>query len=242
MTDFIRNSSYSFSYFQLGNRDSVTQKLYEINIKNGRISLMLMSVFLILYFGTLVLSTAPMLFLPDEMSWDNVLDVVDVILCVVVSLVGVSIGIFGYIITGKHNIINLLGKVAGQAEEKSERLKRAYIGYGVVYVAYYIYHCWVVFEKVSDKWNLYYNYGKMQTLECIAFRLVLVGFVVGLFVQKARMLHSNLTEYALTNPTREKLNYRPPNVIYERLEEYTTNETSEQYTKPALSINLNHED
>jgi hypothetical protein len=242
MTDFIRNSSYSFSYFQLGNRDSVTQKLYEINIKNARVTLMFMSLFLILYFGTNVVAAIPMFIVPEEVNWSNVLSLVDVILNVVISVTGVSIGIFGYIITTKHNIINPLGKVSGQAEEKSERLKKAFTGFGVCYVAYYIYHSFVVYEIVFDKWKKYYDLGRMQTLDVIGLRLVMVGFVVASFVQKARMLHNNLTEYALTNPTREKLNYKPPNIIYERLEEYSTGDAQDQGINPAPLLNINHED
>jgi hypothetical protein len=242
MTDFIRNSSYSFSYFQLGNRDSVTQKLYEINIKNARVTLMFMSLFLILYFGTNVVAAIPMFIVPEEVNWSNVLSLVDVILNVVISVTGVSIGIFGYIITTKHNIINPLGKVSGQAEEKSERLKKAFTGFGVCYVAYYIYHSFVVYEIVFDKWKKYYDLGRMQTLDVIGLRLVMVGFVVASFVQKARMLHNNLTEYALTNPTREKLNYKPPNIIYERLEEYSIGDAQDQGINPAPLLNINHED
>jgi len=242
MTDFVRNSSYSFSYFQLGNRDSVTQKLYEVNIKNARVTLMFMSLFLILYFGTHVVAAIPMFILPGEVNWGNVLSLVDVILNVVLSVTGVSIGIFGYIITTKHNIINPIGKVSGQAEEKSERLKKAFTGFGVCYVAYYIYHSWVVYETVFDKWKKHYDLGRMQTLDVIGLRLVMVGFVVGSFVQKAGILHNNLTEYALSNPKREKMKYKPPSIIYERLEEYSTGDAQDQGINPAPLLNINHED
>lgn len=203
---YVRAPSYSFSYLHMGSFETVTQKLYEVNIKNCSVSLNVICSFLTLYFvGSFSFSVAS-LSVSGELDWNEISIPIYHILTVFVSLLGAALGIFGYLTFSKDKIINQSGRVAKNARNRTDMLRKLFIGFCVVYLGYCGWYVYAMYENLHNEWSKQYGYQKMQTLRCFIMNCGFYCFMCVLFAQRVSLLHNYVTEYSLDHVDKSKKN------------------------------------
>lgn len=201
---YVRAPSFSFSYLHMGSFESVAQKLYEVNIKNFSISLYVIFTFITFYFFTSFGFAVAYISVPGELSWSEIEIPTYQILTLTVSLLGMAIGIFGFITFSKGKIINTYGKVSENARDRTDILRKLFIVFTIVYVAYCGWYVYAMTESVQNEWSKHYGYGKMETMRYFILKSTMYCFMCACFAQRVNLLHNYVTEYSLNHLDKPK--------------------------------------
>ena len=201
---YVRAPSFSFSYLHMGSFESVGQKLYEVNIKNFSISLYSIFTFVTFYFFSSFGFAVAYISVPGELSWSEIEIPTYQILTCIVSLLGIGIGLFGFITFSKGKIINTYGKVSENARDRTDILRKLIIAYTVVYCAYCGWYVYAMTEHVQSEWSKHYGYGKMETMRYFILKSSMYCFICACFAQRVNLLHNYVTEYSLNHLDKPK--------------------------------------
>lgn len=210
-------SNVSFSYFQLGSKDQVLQKLYEKDINGFRMVFILLNVFIVTVMGLALLLTLLEICITGFIDWSDPLAYVHITVNLASSIFGIYVSVVGFILTTNINEARLKIIINPKENEVRTHFYANLLHYfAVVFLLFVLANEIYNFKAISAQWRDEYGIGLVGTISCIVLSLVVITFAFSWFLLKARSLSKAVKQYYSVSRPGENLYIPPPESRSER--------------------------